>query len=222
MNGYFSYPAYTYKGKNIPKTKFYENAKIDNRLKEKFVKEIDKIIWQHNLSKDTVNVDSAQEVTEIQIFDIHLKGENISQDVLMAIDKAIAYPVIFQIVKGSKMKIKAAYKKLSKNISQKSLSSQYLETDWFDISLERKPLPVSLSLSKLYEAILDDLMSIQLNIPDNLNVEEKLDEYSKVVGLKRKYDELRLKRDREKQFNKRVELNYKLKKLYSQIEGRIK
>ena len=104
----FDYPVKARFGRKIAKSKLYENASVNTKLKDKFINQIDKIIWQYKLAPSTLNLDATDKVPEIQVFDIFIKSNQIDQALLEVIDKAIPLPIIFQIHKGNKVKIKAA------------------------------------------------------------------------------------------------------------------
>ena len=78
MKGYFLFPSKTLFGKPIPKIKIYQFSDLNSATKEKFVSEVDKIIWQHKLSKKTTNLAGTKEVPEIQIFNIYAKEKEVS------------------------------------------------------------------------------------------------------------------------------------------------
>ena len=76
-------------GKGVPKSKIYEHATPGSRVKDLFVKEVDKIIWSYKLSSTTSNLPASSSVQKIQIFTMALKTGELSQDVLPMIDNAI-------------------------------------------------------------------------------------------------------------------------------------
>ena len=80
--------------KVIPKNAFdtYTNTK----QKKVFAEKILRIKWLYKLSFDTVNL-QGKELEEIQVFDIELKEKFDIKDLLLIIDKAIPYPIIFII-----------------------------------------------------------------------------------------------------------------------------
>ena len=115
----FDYPTKARVANKLPKNKLYENASVNTKLKDKFVNQIEKIVWQYKLAPDTLNLDATDKVPEIQIFDVFLKTKEVDQVLLEVIDKAIPLPIIFQIHKGNKVKIKAAYKRPSESANNK-------------------------------------------------------------------------------------------------------
>ena len=80
----FDYPTKARFGRKIPKSKLYENASVNTKLKDKFVNQIEKIVWQYKLAPETTNLGATDNVPEIQVFAIYLKGDEID-DVLQLI-----------------------------------------------------------------------------------------------------------------------------------------
>ena len=158
----FDYPVKARFGRKIAKSKLYENASVNTKLKDKFINQIDKIIWQYKLAPSTLNLDATDKVPEIQVFDIFIKSNQIDQALLEVIDKAIPLPIIFQIHKGNKVKIKAAYKRPSESANNKWVIESYFESEWLDKDTAKQPMPQALDLGKLYEQILKSLMPAEV------------------------------------------------------------
>ncbi|MFZ4504556.1 MAG: DUF4391 domain-containing protein, partial [Methylovulum sp.] len=85
----FHYPNAATLGRKLPKNKIYEHAKPSTAVRELFVSQVDKIIWQYKLAPETVNLPAKPNVPEIQIFTLALKTPELSEDVLRCIDQAI-------------------------------------------------------------------------------------------------------------------------------------
>src|SRR6056297_3448245 len=97
MNYMFLLPDSTNVNKRIPKETIYKKSGVDNKTKELFIDQVKNIYWIHKISKDTLNIDKDEEVEEINIFEIKLKTEDISEKVLQTIDRNIIYPILFFI-----------------------------------------------------------------------------------------------------------------------------
>ena len=111
----------------------------------------------------TVNLPATKTVTEIQVFRVTLKGAELDRGVLMAIDRAIPFPLIFELIQGTRIKVAAAYKQSSRSQKSEGDSSRwrignYFETDWQPEHTIRQPLPVALDMGSLYEQLLSPLV----------------------------------------------------------------
>ncbi len=216
MTVLYNFPPNAAFSRVIPKSKIYEHANPGSRIKELFVREVEKITWSYKLSPKTINLPAHGGVQEIQIFTITLKTGKLSYEVLQTIDKAIPSPILFVVNFDGQVRYVAAYKRPSEADKSKWVVSSYFATDWEDEDAERIELPVVLSLGALYRTILKDI------IPLSVRKNEPLD------GLVARLDLLRIKEremakiharlKKEKQFNRRVKINAELRKLNQEID----
>jgi len=208
----FDYPTKARVANKLPKNKLYENASVNTKLKDKFVNQIEKIVWQYKLAPDTLNLDATNKVPEIQIFDIFLKTKEVDQTLLEVIDKAIPLPIIFQIHKGNKVKIKAAYKRPSESANNKWVIESYFESEWLDKDVAKQPMPQALDLGKLYEQLLKSLMPVEvISSKTSQTLDQQVDKINKINSLKKEMDKLDSKYKKEKQRNRQFEINKQIK-----------
>lgn len=216
----YAFPLQTKFGKVVPKNKIYEHALAKTSLKEKFVSQIDKIIWSYKLAEETLNIPATSKIPEIEIFDIYLKANNIDETAIRAIDKTIPLPLFFYIyTKDGRVKAKAAYKRPSEADSRKWVIESYFESGWFDKDAHRIPLPIAVDLEKLYTQMIKVLMPqkvVETARTDDIKTEI---ERARLIRTKEwEYQLLKTKRDKEKQFNKKVKLNEQMHFLEKEIE----
>ena len=208
----FDYPTKARFGRKIPKSKLYENASANTKLKDKFVNQIEKIVWQYKLAPNTLNLDATNKVPEIQVFDIFLKTKEVDQALLEVIDKAIPLPIIFQIHKGNKVKIKAAYKRPSESANNKWVIESYFESEWLDKDVAKQPMPQALDLGKLYEQILKSLMPVEVTSSKTTQtLDEQVGIINQINSLQKELDKLNSKYKKEKQRNRQFEINKQIK-----------
>jgi hypothetical protein len=205
---FFDYPKQAKFGRKIPKSTIYENASVNAKLKEKFVNQIDKIIWQYKLAPNTLNLQATENVPEIQVFDVHLKTKEIDHALFEVIDKAINFPIIFQIYQESSVKVKAAYKRPSNADQNKWVTETYFESEWLDQATQKQPLPIALDLGKLYEQLLKSLIPAEVKNHENSStLDQQVSRVNEINALQKEIDQLTTKCNREKQFNRRVAIN---------------
>jgi hypothetical protein len=204
----FAYPKSAQFGRVIPKSKIYEHAGANTALKDLFVAQVDQIVWKYKLAPETTNLPAAKSITEIQVFAISLKLATLHSDVLRAIDRAIPFPLIFEIACVSRSQTIAAFKRPSSSDSAKWVVSDYFASEWTPSNTPRTPLPVALDIASLYDKVLTALM------PEPL-VEENLQaRVGRMEAIKSKELEVgRIKGQlaREKQYNKKVSINAALR-----------
>ena len=208
----FDYPTKARFGRKIPKSKLYENASANTKLKDKFVNQIEKIVWQYKLAPNTLNLDATNKVPEIQVFDIFLKTKEVDQTLLEVIDKAIPLPIIFQIHKSNKVKVKAAYKRPSESANNKWVIESCFESEWLDKDMTKQPMPQALDLGKLYEQLLKSLMPVEITSSKTTQtLDEQVDKINKINILQKELDKLNSKYKKEKQRNRQFEINKQIK-----------
>ena len=216
----FDYPTKARFGRKIPKSKLYENASANTKLKDKFVNQIEKIVWQYKLAPNTLNLDATNKVPEIQVFDIFLKTKEVDQALLEVIDKAIPLPIIFQIHKGNKVKIKAAYKRPSESANNKWVIESYFESEWLDKDVAKQPMPQVLDLGKLYEQILKSLMPVEITSSKTTQtIDEQVGIINQINSLQKELDKLNSKYKKEKQRNRQFEINKQIKLKQKELDN---
>lgn len=208
----FDYPTKARFGRKIPKSKLYENASANTKLKDKFVNQIEKIVWQYKLAPNTLNLDATNKVPEIQVFDIFLKTKEVDQALLEVIDKAIPLPIIFQIHKDNKIKIKAAYKRPSASTNNQWVIESYFESEWLDNTIDKQPMPPALDLGKLYEQLLKSLMPAEVvSGKTSQTIDQQVGMIKQINSLQKELDKLNSKYKKEKQRNRQFEINKQIK-----------
>ena len=216
----FDYPTKARVDNKLPKNKLYENASVNTKLKDKFVNQIEKIVWQYKLAPNTLNLDATDKVSEIQIFDIFLKTKEVDQALLEVIDKAIPLPIIFQIHKSNKVKVKAAYKRPSESANNKWVIESYFESEWLDKDMTKQPMPQALDLGKLYEQLLKSLMPVEvISSKTTQTLDEQVGIINQINSLQKELDKLNSKYKKEKQRNRQFEIHKQIKLTQSQLDN---
>lgn len=223
-------------GRVIPKNKIYEHSGANTALKELFVRDVDRIIWSHKLSPETLRLEPSKKVPEIQVFRIIVRTATLDHHVLRAIDKAIPFPLIFELVHASRVKMTAAYKRPSEADSARWVVGDYFEGDWQPEETFRSPLPVALNMGTLYEQLLEPLVEAQTArlVPSTgeasqappsaaapestVSLEARIAQAEAIRMQAREVDRIKVRLAREKQFNKRVAINAELRTAKQELE----
>lgn len=213
----FTYPKQATVDRVLPKSKIYAHAKASGALQKKFVDQVDKIVWRFKLAPETTNLAARNGINEIQVFDIHLKEPDLHEDVLRAIDRTIRHPIAFQISCSGKSRNVMTAKRRNEADSAKWVIGEYFWTEWSTSggkSLET--LPAVLDLHALYEHMLRS--HLPLPARDGESLTDQLERLGEVLRLDREATQLESKISREKQFNRKVELNQELRRLRQSSE----
>lgn len=211
----FHYPKQAAFERILPKNKIYEYAKPSSAVRELFVAQVDKIVWQYKLAPETINLPAKPGVPEIQIFAIALKMPELNEAVLRCIDQAIPYPIIYQLAFDDRIKVKAAYKRPNDADASKWVVDSYFETVWHKSNTERVELPVALDLAGLYEQILRRLLPLPPRPGETIKAQVE-----RLVQLRSKqheYRKMEVRLQKEQQFNRKVELNSQLRQLNHEL-----
>lgn len=207
----YRWPATARFGRVVPKTKFYEHAKVGSAVKARFVSDVRRITWAYKLAESTIKLPGTAEVPEIQIFEINAKDDDVAEGVLVAIDKAVRTPIIFEISRGAGpdevTRMVAAHKQLGTGSPK---LGPYLSTAWEPASGERAAvLPTAIDLATLYAALLQPLTSVPARTGES--VSDVVARLTTVRALERDIAGLERKIRTEPQLNRKVELRRTLR-----------
>jgi len=212
----YQFPAKAAYNKVIPKAKIYQQAKIGQKLKEKFVRQLDKITWRYVLAPETINLPAKQGIAEIAVIELRLKTPELGEAVLHAIDKRVRIPIIYQLLYNQQIKTIVGYKRPSDADAKLWVVEAYFASEWQPDSTPRIELPVALNLAALYEQLL------QAVIPYPPRQGESLKEQVARIQLLRSQqqacEKLETRMNKENQFNRKVELNAEVRELKQGIE----
>ncbi|HAD78866.1 MAG TPA: DUF4391 domain-containing protein [Flavobacteriaceae bacterium] len=208
----FQLPKATIVDRFIPKNSFdqFINTKQKNAISE-YVKRIN---WVNRLSLETINL-SGSTIQEIQIFSIELKAKNKIRDILNIIDKAIPYHIIFIISFEDEIYISTSAKHSHVNNENQSVIDYTFDTEW----LNKNDFTFKLELKNNLDWIFKNFCELITNSnQDAKSIQEFVDSKKENDALNREIEKLKAQIKNCKQFNKKVELNLKLKQLLDRIQ----
>lgn len=191
----FKLPRAAFVNKFIPKNKFYEKAALSAKLQKEFVDKLQKITWKYKLAESTVGITKTDKVIEIQIFEIELKEQVIPKNVLKIIDKAIPYQILYRFI----YKENEAY---GITLKEDKNAESYYFTEWN----EKKIFDFTgIDLEKVYQKIVKTFIRSEVQTKSSFN--EIIDTDNRIKALENEIDTLGSRISKEKQFNRKVELN---------------
>ena len=207
----FVYPQQAEFNRVVPKSKIYEHAKASKRLKQLFVDQVEEIIWKYKISPETINLPASGGIDEIQVFEIRLRTSEFEPDLLHAIDKAIPFPMAFQLVNEARKCFGASYKRPSEADCSKWVTEGLFVTPFYSTPFMEQPLPVTLNLAILYEHMVRAHIPLAARVGEGLA--EQVGRYNELEAKNRAKEQLESRLSQEKQFNRKVELNAELRKI---------
>ncbi len=208
----FSLPISTRVNRVIPKNAFdsYTSAK----QKKLFTEQITRISWLYKISPETINLEF-KEIREIQIFRIELKVKQDIQEVLNIIDKSIPYNIIFIVEYDDSVYLSTSSKHTHPIKEDNSVIDWTFKSEWF----KSRENPYSLKLQKSIDSIYHDFC-VKLSGMNNMvsrPIQELIHFKKNIDSLEREIAKLKTAISGTKQFNSKVELNLKLKKLEAEL-----
>ncbi|OHC63215.1 MAG: methyl-accepting chemotaxis protein [Rhodocyclales bacterium GWA2_65_19] len=211
----FAYPKQAEFNRVVPKTKIYAHARPSKRVKELFVAQVGEILWKYKLSPETINLPPRKGISEIQVFEIALRTPQIDPAVLQAIDKAIPFPLVFQLTHEGQVRFAVSWKRPSEADASKWVIEASFQTVPQPLDADRPPLPVALDLAGLYEQIVR--RHIPLSPRSGETLVEQVARYNALTAKQKAQRQLEARLSQEKQFNRKVELNAQLREVSAEL-----
>ena len=199
--------------KRIPKQKFYENMDVTSELKKKFAEQIRIIYWKNKIAPTTINLEKGRNIAEIEVFELKLNTMQFDENILLQIDKGIPYHILFLLEYEGKYQAWIGYKEID---DKKIRVSQYYHTQWLD----EKSLPCKmegLDMDSVYENFVRQIAGDELKSKEKTDLKEDIEKAQERKKIEKQIKSLQTKIRKEKQFNRKIELNNELKKLKKQL-----
>lgn len=212
-------PKSTEFNRRIPKQKFYENIFVSPTLKRVFIEQIKVIYWRNKVTATTMNLAAGETVTELEVFEVKLNGQQLDESVLRQIDKEIPYHILFLLEYDGKYQAWTAYKEAAASGSNAFKVGTYYHTDWLPET--ELPLKVEgLSVDKVYENFVRQIAGDALRSEEGKteSLKESVERDNRRQELEKQIAALQTKVRKERQLNKQVQLNAELKKLKNELE----
>ena len=212
----FGFPVSTEFNKRIPKQKFYENIEVSLAVKRIFVEQIRIIYWRNKLAAATLNLAAGDAVTEIEVFEVKLNAPQLDEAVLRQIDKAIPYHILFVLTYEGKAQAWIGYKEAASGGNAFKVN-RYYHTEWVPENELHFTLG-GLNMDAVYESLVRQIAGdlLQASAGESLKESDGRDEERR--RIEKQIATLENRIHKEKQLNRKMELNAELKRLKKQLE----
>lgn len=192
----------------VPKTKFYHFMEVNQRMKVRFVNDVEKITWLYKLSANTLNVTSSEDLVEIDFFVATLKQQDCPVDLFTFIDTNMPHHIVFILEYENNYMILLNYKDWgdgthTKFKITKSFASLWMNEEQLSLEIQGQ------SLSRIYDNFVAQISGIG---------EHKAGALSEIVQLKKaiakaetELKALQKKMLREPQFDRQIQINKEVK-----------
>ena len=208
------FPQTTEFNKRISKQKFYENMEVSPALKRAFVEQIRLIHWRNKLATSTMNIAPGEKVTEIEVIEIKLTGQQLSEAVLKQIDKEIPYHILFILSFDGKVQAWTGHKEATEGGNKAFKVNKYYHTQWMpehELNLKIE----GLNLDAVWENLIIQVGGVEVGQGKSLDEQIQLDDQK--AKLQREIEKLEKQARNEKQPNKKFELVQQAKVLNKQL-----
>ena len=211
------FPQATEFNKRIPKQKFYENLDVSPALHRMFVDQIKLVYWRNKLAASTLNIAAGEAVTEIEVFEVRLNDPQLDEAVLKQIDKEIPYHILFLLTCDGKAQVWIGYKEAAASGSNAFKVGRYYHTDW--IPEDELHLSIDgLNMDAVYESLVRQIAGDKLQTDSGESLKESVERDEKKKQLEKQISVLENKMKKEKQLNRRMEMNAEIKKIQSELK----
>ena len=211
----FGFPVSTEFNKRIPKQKFYENIEVSPAVKRIFVEQIRIIYWRNKLAAATLNLAAGDAVTEIEVFEVKLNVPQLDEAVLRQIDRAIPYHILFVLTYEGKAQAWIGYKEVVSG-GHTFKVNRYYHTEW--VSENELQFTISgLNMDAVYESLVRQIAGERLQAAPNESLKESVARDEERRRLEKQIAALENAMCKEKQLNRKMELNTELKKLRKEL-----
>lgn len=126
----FGLPETTRFDRRVPKQKFYENLAVSAALKRSFIDEMQTVWWRNKLAPATLNLAPGTAVSEIEVFEIELRGSRLDENVLRQMDREIPYHLLFVLSFENRVQAWIGYKESATTGNKAFKVERYYHTEW--------------------------------------------------------------------------------------------
>lgn len=206
------FPVSTEFNKRIPKQKFYENLDVSPTLRRVFVDQIRIVYWRNKLAASTLNIAAGEVVSEVEVFEVRLNETKLDEAVLKQIDKEIPYHILFILTCDGKAQAWIGYKEAAASGSNAFKVNRYYHTDWMPED-ELQLRIDGLNMDTVYESLVRQIAGDKLQADSGERLKETVERDEKKKQIEKQIATLESKMRKEKQLNRRMEMNAELKQM---------
>ena len=197
------YPETTLFGKTVPKKYFYDQLEVSSKMKQRFVNDIEEIIWLYKLAPTTLNVRKGDKVSEIEIMLCPLKDVECPVDVFKFISQKIPHHLVFILQYGDSYRLLIQY-------GQDSFVSPWSPRKELALKIEGQ------TLDRIYDGFVGQLTGIGNR--DSESLQEIIRLKKEIKKLSDKIETLQRQIRKEPQLNRQLEMNGEARALKKQLE----
>ena len=209
-----SFPTSTIVNKPVPKNAFYGRSN-DSSLREFLTREFESIVWLYKLAPATLNVEDGEYVHEIDVFYCRMKEDKYNIKPFSAMDELLPRHTIFIIEYGEKFDLLMHHKEMSVVHGEQKWKCGICELKR-NIRIDDDTLNIQgQSMDAVYNGLLSQISGLSASTKEEYK--EQVDLRKQIESIQKQIVSLQKKIKTEKQFNRQMELNTKVRQLRKEI-----
>lgn len=202
----------------VPKNSFdnYTNT----HLKRFLADQVRRMSWLNKLSQDTINL-KGENVVEIQVFHIELKEKIEIPDLLLMINRAIPYHIVFVVSYEDEVYLSASMKHPHPTRENIDVVTDTATTDWMKRTDMLYKFELTNSLDVVFNRFFLQIKNVAVDDDEHIDkqkLERIIEIKSEVERLENEVKRAKVKVNRTKQANRQLEYYEELRGLERQLE----
>lgn len=173
-------------------------------MKQRFVNDIEEIVWLYKLAPTTLNVQKGEQVGEIEIMLCPLKDVDCPVDVFKFISQKIPHHIVFILQYGNSYRLLIQY-------GQDSFVSSWCKQEELSLKIEGQ------TLDRIYDGFVGQLTGIGSR--DSESLQEIIRLKKEIKKLSDKIDTMQRQIRREPQLNRQMAMNGEARALKQQLQA---
>lgn len=228
--------------KRVFKKLFLENAKLTPQDRRAFSNDVEEVVWEYTLKPSTIAImpyaDDEHEYDEIAVLQATLKSPKNASRIAEVIQRSIPYPLVLVLCCESQELLSLAPKRFSRSEKGATVAEEFVTTGWMTLAAATAPesafvdsialdnLPQSNYLM-LYTALIERALALRSSrrtgdyhvVSDRVGQAERRRLLAEADNLEGQVNECRAALKHETQFNRKVDLNTKIKQLETRLKA---
>ena len=196
------YPETTLFGKTVAKKLFYDQLDVSAKMKQRFVNDLEEIVWLYKLAPTTLNVQKGEKISEIEIMLCPLKDVECPVDVFKFISQKISHHIVFILQYGDSYRLLIQY-------GQDSFVSPWCKQEELSLKIEGQ------TLDRIYDGFVGQLTGIGNR--DSESLQEIIRLKKEIKKLSDKIETMQRQIRREPQLNRQLAMNGEARAMKQQL-----
>ena len=176
---------------------------VNAKMKQRFVNDVEEIIWLYKLSPNTLNVRAGEKVGEIEIMLCPLKDVECPVDVFKFISQKIPHHIVFILQFGNSYRLLIQYDK-------DTFVSPWCPIDELSLKIEGQ------TLDRIYDGFVGQITGI--GNKDSESLQEIIRLKKEIKKLTDKINTFQRQIHKEPQLNRQIEMNSEARAMKQQLQ----